>query len=284
MAHRIDLITDSTCDIPADWLKQYQISVVPMTLIFGDEQFLDGIQITAIEFYDRLSNSPIHPSTSQPAPEAFLAVFKKAAAAGAEEIIAMVISSAMSGTCASAQQAAQQMDIPVHVHDSRNNSMGLGWQVMAAARAREKGGDVSAMLAAAQKVRERMVYYISLDTIEYLARGGRIGGAVKFLDSVLKVKPLIYVRPDTGTVAPGIPARSRAAALQGLYREFFRHIDTCQRMHITVLHNNAEDEARAIEEQIKREYAPEEVFVSIVTPTLGVHTGPRAVALCGYSD
>jgi DegV family protein with EDD domain len=284
MAHRIALVTDSTCDIPADWLKQYQISVVPMTLIFGDEQFQDGIQITAKEFYERLLIDPIHPSTSQPTPEAFIAAFKKAAAAGADEIIAIVISSAMSGTYSSAVQAAQQMDIPVQVHDSLNNSMGLGWQVMAAVRAREQGADAGAMLEAAKKVRERMVYYISLDTIEYLARGGRIGGAVKFLDSVLKVKPLIYVRPDTGTVAAGIPARSRDSALQGMYREFFRHMDTSRRMHITVLHNNAEDEARAIEQQVKREYAPEELFVSIVTPALGAHTGPRAVALCGYSD
>jgi DegV family protein with EDD domain len=284
MAHRIALVTDSTCDIPADWLKQYQISVVPMTLIFGDEQFQDGIQITGKEFYERLLIDPIHPSTSQPTPEAFIAAFKKAAAAGADEIIAIVISSAMSGTYSSAVQAAQQMDIPVQVHDSLNNSMGLGWQVMAAVRACEQGADAGAMLEAAKKVRERMVYYISLDTIEYLARGGRIGGAVKFLDSVLKVKPLIYVRPDTGTVAAGIPARSRASALQGMYREFFRHMDTSQRMHITVLHNNAEDEARAIEQQVKREYAPEELLVSIVTPALGAHTGPRAVALCGYSD
>jgi DegV family protein with EDD domain len=284
MAHRIALVTDSTCDIPADWLKQYQISVVPMTLIFGDEQFQDGIHITAKEFYERLLIDPIHPSTSQPTPEAFIEAFKKAAAAGADEIIAMVISSAMSGTYSSAVQAVQQMDIPVQVHDSLNNSMGLGWQVMAAVRAREQGADAGAMLEAAKKVRERMVYYISLDTIEYLARGGRIGGAVKFLDSVLKVKPLIYVRPDTGTVAAGIPARSRTSALQGMYREFFRHMDTSRRMHITVLHNNAEDEARAIEQQVKREYAPEELFISIVTPALGAHTGPRAVALCGYSD
>ena len=284
MAHRIAIVTDSTCDIPADWLKQYQITVVPMTLIFGEEQYLDGVQITAMEFYERLSNNPIHPTTSQPAPEVFLEVFKKAAAEGAEEIVALVISSAMSGTYASALQSSHMMDIPVHVHDSLNNSMGLGWQVMAAARARESGGDTGAMLAAAQKVRESMVYYISLDTIEYLAKGGRIGGAITLANSVLKIKPLIYVRPDTGTVAAGIPARSRTAALEGLYREFFRHIDTKKRMHITVLHNAAEDEAWAIEEQIKNEFAPEELFISIVTPSLGAHTGPRAVALCGYSD
>jgi DegV family protein with EDD domain len=284
MAHRIAIVTDSTCDIPAHWLKQYQITVVPMTLIFGDEQYLDGVQITANEFYERLSSSPIHPTTSQPAPEVFLDVFKKAAAGGAEEIVTLTISSAMSGTYASALQAAQETTIPVHVHDSLNNSMGLGWQVIAAARVRESGGDADGMLAAAQNVRKSMVYYITLDTIEYLAKGGRIGGAVSLANSVLKIKPLIYVRPDTGTVAAGMPARTRAAGLDGMYREFFKHIDTQKRMHITVLHNAAEEEARQIEAKIKKEFAPDELFITIVTPTLGAHTGPRAVALCGYAD
>ncbi len=284
MTQPIAIVTDSTCDIPAHWLKQYQITVVPMTLIFGQEQYLDGVQITAEEFYARLVSSPVHPTTSQPTPEVFLDVFKKAAAEGAQEIVAMHISSAMSGTHASALQAAQQMSIPVHVHDGLNNSMGLGWQVLAAARVRESGGNADAMLAAALKVRKSMVYYISLDTIDYLAKGGRIGAAVSLANSVLKIKPLVYVRPDTGTVAAGIPARSRTAALKGMYREFFRHIDTKKRMHITVLHNAAEEEARMIEAKVKQEYAPEELFVTIVNPTLGAHTGPRAVALCGYAD
>ncbi len=102
MAYPIAIITDSTCDIPADWIKQYQITVVPLTLIFGDEQLLDGVQITASEFYERLSNGAVYPSTSQPSPEVFLEVFKNAAAGGAKEIVVMVISSAMSGTYASA--------------------------------------------------------------------------------------------------------------------------------------------------------------------------------------
>ncbi len=284
MAHRIAIVTDSTCDIPAHWLKQYQITVIPMTLIFGDEQYLDGVQITSEEFYARLAKSPIHPTTSQPSSEVFLDVFKKAAAEGAEEIVVLTISSAMSGTYASALQASQQMTLPVHVHDSLNNSMGLGWQVLAAARARESGGDAKAMLAAAQEVRKKIVYYITLDTIEYLAKGGRIGGAVSLANSVLKIKPLVYVRPDTGTVAPGMPARTHAAGLEGMYREFFRHIDTNKRMHIAVLHNAVEEEARMIEEKIKKEFTPEELFVTIVNPTLGAHTGPRAVALCGYAD
>jgi DegV family protein with EDD domain len=239
--------------------------------------------MTAEQFYQRLTQGGAHPTTSQPTPGAFLEVFKAAKAAGATEIVAMVISKAMSGTYQSAIQAAEQMDIPVHVHDSRNNSMGLGWQVMAAARARESGADARGMLKAAESVRERMTYYVSLDTIEYLARGGRIGSAVNFINSLIKIKPLVYVRPDSGTVAPGLPARSRAAALEGLYKAFFRQVGQGA-LHITVLHNNAEEEAKALEVRVRAEHNPKELFTSLTSPVLGAHTGPRAVALCGYAE
>jgi DegV family protein with EDD domain len=284
MTHRIALVTDSTCDIPLDWVKQYAISIVPMTIIFGNQQYLDGVDMSAGEFYARLSKDPTHPSTSQPAPEAFLNVYRQAAALGAEEILVITLSSAMSGTMESARQAAQDFKIPVHVLDSKNNSMGLGWQIIAAARVREQGGGLEEMRAAALQVQKEMAYYITLDTIDYLSRGGRISEAARFLNSLLQIKPLIYVNPETGTVGASIPARSRKGAIEGLYKEFFRHIKTDRRMHITVLHNDALDEAQALAERVSREYSPVELFISIVCPALGVHTGPRALALCGYSD
>jgi DegV family protein with EDD domain len=190
----------------------------------------------------------------------------------------------MSGTLESARQAAQDFPIPIHCVDGKNNSMGLGWQVIAAARVREAGGSLEEMLEVARQVREDMAYYISLDTIEYLARGGRISEAAKFLDSFLQIKPLIYVRPDVGMVGASIPARSRKSAIEGLYKEFFRHINTSRPMHITVLHNAALPEAEALAERVRREYAPQELFISIVCPALGAHTGPRAIALCGYAE
>ena len=284
MTHRIALVTDSTCDIPAAWREQYEIGVVPMTIIFGDEQYLDGVELTSEEFYARLPIDPHPPTTSQPSPEAFLAAYRRAAERGAEEIIAMTISSAMSGAILSARRAAEDAAIPVHVVDSLNNSMGLGWQVIAAARVREAGGDLAEMLAAAAKVRKAMAYYISLDTLEYLSRGGRIGQAARLVDSVLHIKPLIYVRPDTGTVGAGIPSRSRRGAIEGLYKEFFRHVDPTHPLHITVLHNAALPEAEVLAARVRAEYSPAEIFISIVCPSLGVHTGPRAIALCGYSE
>jgi DegV family protein with EDD domain len=284
MTHRIALVTDSTCDIPAKWIQQYEIAVVPLMIIFGSEQFLDGVELTAAQFYERLPRETNHPTTSQPTPKAFLDAYQHAADLGASEILAITISSAMSGTMESASRAAQESPIPVHIMDGKNNSMGLGWQVIAAARVREAGGGLDDMRAAAGQVQKDMAYYISLNTIDYLSKGGRINEAARFLNSILNIKPLIYVRPDTGTVGASIPGRSRRTAIDGLYKEFFRHISPGRPLHITVLHNDALPEAEALAERVRAEYDPQELFISIVSPVLGVHTGPRAIALCGYAE
>jgi DegV family protein with EDD domain len=284
MTYRIALVTDSTSDLPAEWIQQYEIGIVPLTIVFGDQQFLDGVDLSAKKFYERLTLEKQHPTTSQPTPKSFLEAYQQAVAKGAEEVVVFTISSAMSGTIESARRAAAECSIPVHIVDSHNNSMGLGWQVIAAARAREAGGGLEAMLVAAEPVRKDMVYYITLDTIEYLSKGGRIADAARFLSSFLQIKPLIYVKPETGTVGASIPARSRKSAIDGLYKEFFKHFTLGQALHITVLHNDALPEAEALAEKVRQEYSPKELLISIVSPVLGVHTGPKAVALCGYAE
>ena len=283
MAHRIAIMTDSTSDIPADWIKQYEITVIPLTIIFGDEQYLEKVDMSPESFYRRLPLDPHHPTTSQPTPKAFLEAFRQAAAGGAEQVLLITISSAMSGTIQSARQAAEDAPIPVTIMDGKINSMGLGWQVIAAARARESAGTLEAMMAAAEMVQKNMVYYITLDTIDYLARGGRIAEGARFLNSILNIKPLIYVKADSGTVGASFPARSRKAAIDGLYKEFFHHLNLQLPLHITVLHNDTLAEAQALAERIQQEFAPKEMIISIVSPVLGVHTGPRALALCGYA-
>lgn len=279
----VALITDSTCDIPQDWRERYDIGVVPLSIIFGTQEYKDGVDLTAEQFYELLPNSAHFPTTSQPSPNDFLSAYQAAAAKGYQKILVITISSAMSGTINSAREAAAVSPISVRVMDGKNNSMGLGWQVIAAARTREAGGDFAAMMKTAEQVRDRISYYITLDTMEYLSKGGRIGSATKFLESIIKIKPLISVNPKTGSVAASIPARSRRNAIDGIYREFFNHIDLNAPMHITVLHNSALDEAKEIAERVKRDYPAAEVFISITSPILGVHTGPRALALCGYS-
>jgi DegV family protein with EDD domain len=284
MPHRIALITDSTCDIPSQWREQYEILVVPLTIIFGGQQYLDGINLSPEDFYARLVEEHAFPTTSQPAPKSFLDAYQQAAARGAEQALVFTISSQMSGTIESARRAAEEAPIPIHIVDGKNNSMGLGWQVIAAARTREQGGGLDEMLTAAAQVREDMVYYISLDTIEYLSKGGRISEAARFLNSILQIKPLIYVNPVSGTVGASLPARSRRGAIDGLYKEFFKHIHPDRPLHITVLHNDAREEAEELAARVQNDYSPTEMFIRIVSPALGVHTGPRAIALCGYAE
>jgi DegV family protein with EDD domain len=284
MAQQIALITDSTCDIPEEWRKKYDITVVPSIIIFGEKQYVDGIEMTAEQFYEQLPKEKVHPTTSHPTPAAFLQAYMDAIKKGAKQILTIVVAAAMSGTMAAAQEAARLIEVPVHIMDSCSNSMGLGWQVIAAARAREEGGTLTDMVAAAEHVREKMVYFVSLNTLEYLSKGGRIGDAIRLVESVLTIKPLVFVKRENGTVGVSMPARSRKQAIEGLQREFFKSVNVKFPMHIAVLHNNALDEAKTLAQKVMETYKPKELITTIVTPILGVHTGPQAIALCGYSE
>jgi DegV family protein with EDD domain len=284
MAPKTTLITDSTCDIPRKSLDQYGIKVVPLTIIWDGEEFLDGVDLLPEDFYRRLDGSATIPTTSQPTPEQFYQAYQQAEQEGAEQILVITISSAMSGTYTSALTAAEMVDIPVEVLDSKSNSMSLGWQVLAAARAREEGGDLQDMIRAANQAREGMVFLVSLDTLEYLYRGGRIGGASHFIGNLLNLKPQILVNHQTGEVAGGRRSRTRKKALQDLFTDFFTQIDLGKTLRIAVLHNAALEEAQALASRIESEYHPAELVLSIVSPVLGVHTGPRAVAICGYAS
>ncbi len=284
MKHKIALLTDSTCDIPQEFLDKYDIKVVPLTIIWGGEQFQDGVNLTATDFYKRLETDPSLPTTSQPTPQQMVLAYEAAKNNGAEEVLIITISSAMSGTHESAKAAAAMVDLPVKVMDSKANSMSLGWQVLAAARARESGGDLQAMIDAADQARSTMVYIITLDTLEYLHKGGRIGGASHFIGNLLNLKPQISVDHNSGEVAGGRRSRTRKKALNDLFVDFFDQVDREKPLRIAVLHNAALEEAKTLTEKIKSEISPAEIIISIVSPVLGVHTGPRAVAICGYTE
>lgn len=277
------LITDSTCDIPDPMLKQYDIHVVPMRVIWGREDLRDRIDIQPGEFYERLTTDPTHPTTSQPAPSAFIEMVQKAQAAGAKEAVILTVSSQMSSTYNSAMLAQQEIDIPVHIIDSKANSMSLGWQVLAAARAREAGGDAQSMIAAADRVRSNLVTLLYVDTLEYLHKGGRISAAARLVGTALNFKPLLAVNHETGLVEPKSRTRTRKKALDKMLETFFAELDTSKPLRVTVLHGNVLQEAQKIAQYIREKYNPVEMFIEMTSPVMGVHTGPGAIALCGYS-
>ncbi|MGC9349054.1 MAG: DegV family protein, partial [Anaerolineae bacterium] len=184
--HTTALITDSTCDIPSSLVAEYDIEVLPAYVIWGDEQYRDRIDMKATEFYRRLDSDPVYPTSAHPTPGDFLTAYTAASARGAQDIVVVTVSSAMSGTYGAAKQAAAQVEIPVHVVDSRGPTMSLGWQVLAAARARARGAGAEEMIAAAEAVRGQMAQLVYMDAIKYLEKGGRIGNAVSLVGTVLR--------------------------------------------------------------------------------------------------
>ncbi len=281
---QIAILTDSTCDIPQKLVDQYQIGVIPTLVIWGDETYRDRIDLTPQEFYRRLDEDPTLPTTTQPTPHTFEEYYREAIENGAEKIILFTVSSALSGTHSVATQVASEIDHPIRVIDSKGPTMSLGWQVLAAARARDAGGDEREIIAAAAQVRENLVQIVLLDTLEYLHKGGRIGSAAKFLGSLLNLKPLVKINHQEGVVEAAGRARTRKRGVNMLLDQFFERLDTTQPIRIAVLHGDAEEQAREVAMRIQQKYQPKELIFNITGPVLGVNTGPGAIALCGYTE
>jgi DegV family protein with EDD domain len=284
MVNPIALITDSTCDIPQDLIDKYGIMVIPQVVVWGDELLRDRVDLVPENFYQRLEQDLTWPTSTLPTPADFEKVFRDAIANGMKEIVVITVSSAMSGTYQLAEQVGRKMNVPVYVVDSKGPTMSLGWQVLAAARERAMGSNASKMIEAAARVRDNLVQIVCLDTLEYLHRGGRIGSATRFIGSLLDIKPLVQINHKTGLVEPCAMARTRRKSIDTLVSRFFEQISPDKPKRVAVLHGNALPEAQALAERIKEQYNPIELIINITGPVLGIHTGPRALALCGYID
>ena len=278
------IITDSTCDIPEELIQKYEIIVISHILIWGNEQFRDRVDIQPVEFYERLVKDPIRPTTAQASVRDFLAGIQQAIDKGATGAVILTVSSAMSGAYDMAKTAAEQASIPVRVVDSKGPTMSLGWQVLAAARARDNGADLDEIVEAAAKVRENVVQMVAMESLEYLQYGGRIGDAVKWVGNVLKVKPLVAINHETGRVQPIGLARTHTSLVNLLYTKFFEHLHGEGNLHLAVLHGNVLEEAQKLVEKIKTDFDPFELMINITGPVLGINTGPGALALCGYVE
>ena len=279
---KIQIMADSTCDVPPELIEQYHILVIPNYVIWGTEEYLDRVTLRAEDFYRRLVTDPVKPTSAQATVQDFSKFFTKAVADGAEEIIVLTVSAAMSGDYQSAVNAAKTAPVPVHVVDSKGPTMTLGWQTLAAARAVAEGLDSRAVLDRVDKVRQNLAQFVAMDTMEYLQRGGRLGSAVKWVGTMLNIKPLVQINHKTGLVEAVSIARTHKNLVEMLYQKFFEKMKPGARLHIAVLHGNVPEEAKALADRIREEYQPEELLINLTGPVLGINTGPRALALAGY--
>jgi DegV family protein with EDD domain len=266
----VKVVTDSTADL-SPWLaKELGITVVPVYLRFGDEVFHDRVDITEDEFYIRLLRDPIHPSTTQPSPQDFTDVYKKLAQE-ADGIISIHVSSKLSGTCNSAIRGKEIVErkCPIEVIDSQVVTMGLGQLAIAANTLAKSGKSLQQVVAEVKKMIPGIHVLALLDTLKYLALGGRIGKVQALLGSVLNVKPMLTIKD--GVLAPAGRVRSRAKGIDNLFQFVKNAVDI---QDLAVVHNTTPDEAQTLVGRLGSVFPVEKIRLSKLGPALGVHTGP----------
>ncbi|HEY7439821.1 MAG TPA: DegV family protein [Acidimicrobiia bacterium] len=275
----VRIVTDSACDLDDARAKELGIEIVPLTIRFGDREYIDRVELSNEDFWEKVGATDLLPETAAPSPGAFEEVFQRLSDEGADGIVCLNLSSALSATMQAAQLATKMLEgvCPVAVIDSCSVSMGLGHQALLAARMAAQGADLDTIVAAAEDHARRMRLYATLDTLEHLKRGGRVGAARALLGGVLSIKPVIEVRE--GVVAEAAKVRTRSKSFQYL-------VDRVAEAHapdtVYVFHAQAPD----IDELLDRLapiYPRDAIEVGAIGPVIGTHCGPRTIGV-GWVD
>jgi DegV family protein with EDD domain len=279
----VAVVTDSTADIPPEVAEALGLVIVPLEVIFGMQVFHDGVDIAPEEFYRRLRESPVLPTTSQPPAGDFLRVYRELAGS-AESIISVHIAAPLSGTLESAHAARTQLSslVPIHIVDSRSTSMGLGFPVLAAAEMVTQGVDAPEIVRRVQTLIPRVNLLFVVDTLEYLHKGGRIGGAKRLLGSVLSVKPLLEIAD--GKVEVLANTRTKRRAIARLLAVAEERIGGAQTVHAAVIHAAACEDASNLRQEFEAKFPCKELHTCEICPALGVHAGPGTVGLAFYTQ
>ena len=279
---RIAVVTDSTSDITPNLAREYDLHVVPQILIMGGNQWLDGIDINPPTFYDLLHSSSDFPTTSQPSAAVFHELFTDLSTEY-DGICAVLISNELSGTLNSAQTAVSNLpELPIELVDSRGVSLQLGFTTLEAAKVARAGGDLDQVANAARSMIGRTHLFFIVDTLEYLHRGGRIGGAARLFGSALNLKPILEVKD--GIVTPLTRVRTRRKALLKVREAIREHVPKGARVHMAVLHIAAPEDAARFSAQLVEQFQPVEMITSEAGPIIGAHAGPGALGVAFWVD
>jgi DegV family protein with EDD domain len=273
---KIRVVTDSACDLPAAMATENDVTVVPLSIRFGEEEFVDGTTLSSDEFWARCKASPVLPETSAPSPGAFQAAFEQAAEDGADGVFCLDLSAGVSATFQAATTAAKAVGdrIPVRVHDSRSVTMGLGLMVLELVELAERGASLDDLSTRVEEMIPNVMVLGVVDTLEHLEKGGRIGGARALLGSLLSIKPVVVL--VDGVVEEESKQRTRSRSLRYLADKVENALPI---KRLAVCHGAAADidEFLTMIDGVKTEYP---VIVTDLGPVVGTHTGPGTVGIC----
>ncbi len=267
----VKIICDSTGEIPEEIRKKYDITIVPLNVLFGAVSYQDGVNITPAQFYKMLVEGKVHPTTSQPAPGSYVEAYQKLAKE-TDEILVLTISAGISGTYESAMQAKQLVDskLKIEVIDSRWTCAGLLLPTLKAARAAEQGMKLAEITKMVKDILPKIRVYMIFDTLEYLRKGGRIGAAKAWMGGILKLNPVLTLKD--GVIHPVAQARGRAKAVDMLVDLMKK---TGSPEEIVVEDATTPDELEDLVKRLTSTIPNAKIIRTTVGPVIGVHAGPR---------
>jgi DegV family protein with EDD domain len=274
---KVAIVTDSTAYLPKELVELYQIHVVPNVVNWGTKSYRDGVDIGATEFFERLKTDPVQPTTAVSSVGEFRDVYARAAET-ADTVLGVHLSAKLSGTFSAAEQARAMLpDQNIQLIDSNATAMALGFVVLAAARAVEAGGSLEEAARAAHKTIPHVGIVFTVETLEYLKRGGRVGGAAAFVGGLLDLKPILELRD--GRVEPVERVRTKRKAVERVLEIIAEKTKGKSPIRLATLHAAAPQEAASLLEAAKQRLGAVETILSEVSPTVAVHTGPGTVGL-----
>ncbi len=279
----IKIVTDSTCDLSPEVIDKYEIEIIPLSIHVEGKSYRDGVDLTKSEFLKILTTAKELPKSSQPSLGAFKETYERLAASEPNvQIISIHLANTLSGTFQTAQTAADMVDIDVTVVNSNFISHALGYQVLEAARLANQGQSVEEIIDRLQTIRAHTSLHLMVDTLEYLAKGGRIGKGKALLGSLLKIKPIASLA--NGVYTPIGKVRTYWQMIQMLTRKFEEETKGRGIRRISIAHIGADQLAQRLKESLQNASEITEIPIIVTSPIISAHTGPGAVALMYYTD
>ena len=279
---KIVVVTDSSAYIPDEALGELDIPVIPLWVIWQEERFRDGVDIDPPAFYRRLRTDDVLPTTSQPSVGEFAEFFRQAAA-DADGVVGIFVTSKLSGTVANA--LATQAELPgldIRIIDSQSTSMGMGFMVLAAARAAAEGKSLEEVIAVAEEMRDRVHFFFALDTLEYLHKGGRISGARWLLGTALSIKPVLHF--VDGILEPLVQVRTKRKALDKIVALVEERVGEKRMAEAAVVDVDVPEEGDDIAARLGQRFGLSTVYRTTVSPAIGTHAGPGTVGVAFYTE
>ncbi len=276
----IKIIVDSTSDIPADLIEKHGIEVVPLTVNIEDKCYLDKIEITSQEFFNKLAESEKLPTTSQASPGAFVEVFEKALEEG-HEILGIFISTKFSGTCESARMAKDMVGSDkIHIIDSQTACLGACLLILEAVKLVNKGLDIKEIVKKIEEIKPKVSIYAGVDTLKFLEKGGRLSKGAATVGTLLNIKPILRVK--NSSIESIDKVRGKNKVLKWL-EDFIDSNVNIENRTVAIYHSVNEELAISLKNTLEEKYNEKEIFIGEIGSVIGTHVGPNAIAI-GYIE